>query len=78
MIVFIKWTLFLLTTNRKEDKLLKPTMLLIAEKPSERRDYEKAYFNHQSEIPYHIIFTELRGHVDQIPPQKNRRRLVVW
>lgn len=49
---------------------MKPTMLLIAEKPSERRDYEKAYFNHQSEIPYHIIFTELRGHVDQIPPQK--------
>lgn len=37
-------------------------LLLIAEKPSLRRDLEKTYNSHKNEIPYEIVFTNLVGH----------------
>ena len=37
--------------------------LLIAEKPSLRREIETVYKKHKSEIPYEITFMEQRGHL---------------
>ena len=50
---------------------MKPLMLLIAEKRTVRNEYEKVYQKHKQEIPYNLIFAELKGHIDEVKNNKH-------